>query len=192
MARTKAFDQAVALQKAMHIFWDKGFGGASMSDLTEAMGLSRSSLYETFGDKQDLFHQALDRYIRNMEMKRTRILTSAASARQGLRDYLQGAVNFVLNEEHPVGCFYTNTSIAMNPDKRVQALMKQATEEQEEDFYRSMVKAKTSGEIGSDKDPRALAKYFVGLIRGISVVARIYKDRKTLEDIMNVGLTVLD
>jgi len=192
MARTKAFDQDAALQKAMHIFWDKGFDGTSMSDLTETMGLSRSSLYETFGDKQDLFHQALDHYIRNMEIRRARMLSSAASAKQGLRDYLQGAVNFVLNKEHPIGCFYTNTSIAMNPDKRVQALMKQATEKQEEDFYRCMVKAKQNGEIGPDKDPRVLAKYFVGLIRGISVVARIYKDRKTLEDIMNVGLTVLD
>jgi TetR/AcrR family transcriptional repressor of nem operon len=193
MARPKAFDQDKALQKAMHIFWDKGYDGTSMSDLTAAMGLSRSSLYETFGDKQDLFHAALEHYIRVMDLKRARLFAKAGSAQQGLRDYFRGAVDFVLSEDHPVGCFYTNTAIAHEQlDKRVQGLIKQGMDKQEEDFYRLLADGKKNHTLGPDKESRSLAKFFVGLIRGIGVVARIHQDRKTLDEIMQVGLKVLD
>jgi TetR/AcrR family transcriptional repressor of nem operon len=103
VSRPKEFDRNIALKKAMHVFWAKGFEGASISDLTEMMGISRSSLYESFGDKEDLFLEALNYYIEDIEERRTLIFGKAISVKQGMRDFFYGVIKFVLNEEQPGG-----------------------------------------------------------------------------------------
>ncbi|HEX3044913.1 MAG TPA: TetR/AcrR family transcriptional regulator [Bacillota bacterium] len=193
MARPKEFDRNTALLKAMQVFWAKGFEGASMSDLTETMGISRSSLYETFGDKEDLFLEALNFYMQDIDRRRMATFTRTGSVKQGMKDFLYGAVKFVLNEEQPGGCFLTNTATALGTlDPHFQEMIRRHLEKQEEEFYLLLEQGVKSGEISPEKNPRELARFFVGLIRGVTVVARIHKDRKLLEDIVNVGLKAMD
>lgn len=193
MARPKEFDRDTALRQAMATFWAKGYEGTSVADLIEAMGISRSSLYETFGDKRDLFREALNFYITFTSGKRAAVLAGATSVRQGLTDFFAGVVNFTLSPDFPGGCFLTNTATALGTlDEEIHAAIKLGMQSLEDDFFRFFAEGQQRGEIAADRDIRALARFFIGLVRGISVVARIHKDRNILEDMVKVGLEVLD
>lgn len=193
MARPKEFDREAALRKAMSAFWSNGYEGTSMADLTAAMGISRSSLYETFGDKQDLFLEALNHYLALTDQKRAAVLANAGSVKQGMARFFQGIITFILDTEHPGGCFFTNTATALGTmEEQVHTAVTRGSQKMEDDFYNFLVRGRQRGEIRPDKDLHALAKFFVGLVRGISVIARIQKNRKALEDIVAVGLEVLE
>ena len=193
MARPKEFDRDIALQKAMVTFWAKGYEGTSIADLTESMGISRSSLYETFGDKHALFLEALNHYLAQTDRKRANVFSNASSIKQGMNTFFQGIIQFILDAEHPSGCFYTNTATAIGTlNEEIRAVIKLGSEKMEHDFYTLFLRGQQNGEIGIDKDLHALARYFVGLVRGISVMARIQTDREALADIVEVGLKVLD
>lgn len=193
MARPKEFDRDIALQKAMLTFWDKGYEGTSIADLTEAMDISRSSLYETFGDKHDLFLEALTHYLTQTDRKRAHYFANATSVKQGIHTFFQGIIQFILDDKHPNGCFYTNTATAIGTlNEDIRAIIKHSSEKMEQDLYNFFLYGQQSGELRMDKDIRALARYFVGLIRGVSVMARIQTNREALVDIIEVGLKVLD
>jgi TetR/AcrR family transcriptional repressor of nem operon len=111
---------------------------------------------------------------------------------QGMCKFLDSTIDFLLSEEYPGGCFLTNTTTALgNLDEQIQCLTSCATVKLENDFYVFFQRGQQSGEISSDLDIRALARFFVGLVRGISVMARVNKDRKVFEDIVKVGLKSL-
>lgn len=189
MARPKEFDRDTALQQAMKTFWAKGYEGTSVADLTAAMGISRSSLYETFGDKQDLFLEALEHYQQLTGRKRANFFAAAGSVREGMAEMLRGVINFALNKDLPGGCFYTNTATALGTlDEKIHALIKAGAASLENDIFAFLEKGKQHGEIAADRDCRALARFFVGVIRGMSVLARVSGDRKVLEDMAAVAV----
>lgn len=193
MARPREFNETTALRQAMHVFWHKGFDGTSMEDLTAGMGLSRSSLYETFGGKDALFLAALESYARHVGEQRDAVLAAGPTARDALRRFVLGLVVFLLDDAHPPGCFFTNTATALGAlDERVQALVRRGNEEQTAAFERCLTAGRGRGELGPDKDPHALALFFNSLVRGMTVQARVSRDKKLLEDIARVGLSVLD
>ncbi|MBP2629027.1 MAG: transcriptional regulator, TetR family [Firmicutes bacterium] len=193
MARPKEFDRDTALRNAMYLFWYKGYEGTSISDLTEVMEISRSSMYETFGDKQALFIEALTHYLQLNGQKRDTVLKNAISVKQGLQDFFNGVISFVLNADHPNGCFFTNTATSLGTlHENVHTIIKLAAEQRENSFYAFFERGQSSGEIKSDKNIRALARFFEGLVRGISVAANVHKDREVLEDMVKVAFEVLD
>jgi TetR/AcrR family transcriptional regulator, transcriptional repressor for nem operon len=192
LARPKEFDRDIALRQAMAVFWAKGYEGTSVSNLTEAMGISRSSLYETFGDKQDLFREALTFYTEFTGRKRAAVLAGAASVKDGMAAFFAGVINFLLSEEYPEGCFFTNTATALGTlNEQICETIRLGTEGMEEDFFRFFARGQQRGELAGDRDIRAFARFCVSLVRGISVMARVQKDRKALEDIVKVGLEAL-
>lgn len=193
MARQKEFNRKNALISAMKIFWDKSYTGTSIEDLTEVMGISRSSLYDTFGDKKEIFIEALTLYIELTGQKRAGILDKAASVWQGIDSYLHGVVNFVLDENMPGGCFITNSLASFGiMDGQTDSILKKDLENQESDLCRLLEKGKKTGEIRPDTDILALSRYFTGLVRGLTVIARVRKDRKILEAVVNEGIKILD
>lgn len=192
MARPKDFDRNAALVAAMKNFWAKGYEGTSIADLTEAMGISRSSMYETFGDKNELFLEALRFYLELTAQKRAAILMNAKSVKQGMADFLQGVIHFTLDEENPGGCFFTNTATALGTlNDDIQTEIKRGLDRMEQDFYIFLENDRLRGNLPETRDCRALARFFVGCVRGMSVVARITKDRKVLEDMSAVALEAL-
>ena len=110
MARPREFDGDEVLEKALHVFWEKGFDGASLSDLLAAMGLTRSSLYKAFGSKEQLFRCALARYRRDHLNFRAEALANA-SPRAIVESLLQHIVALHTGPSTPPGCFETNGSI---------------------------------------------------------------------------------
>ena len=177
----------------MNIFWTKGYEGTSVDDLIAAMGISKSSLYQSFGNKQDLFLETINLYLELTDRKRKAVLANASSVKQGMSVFFQGVVQFLLDPDHPCGCFYTNTATALGTlDQHIHTVIIQNSAKMEEDFYQFLFQGQSHGEIAAEKDIHSLAKFFVGLVRGISVIARIQKDRATLESIVNTGLKTLE
>jgi AcrR family transcriptional regulator len=101
--RPREFDTDDALDRALEVFWRKGYEGASLAELTEAMGISRPSLYAAFGNKEALFRRALDRYA-DGPAAYTREALNAATARQVAERLLLGAADALTDPCHPPGC----------------------------------------------------------------------------------------
>ena len=193
IARPKEFDRDIALQKAMQVFWTKGYEGTSVDDLIAAMDISKSSLYQSFGSKQDLFLETIELYLEFTDRKRCSALAQAASAKEGMAAFFEGVLRFVLEPTNPGGCFYTNTATALGTlDQRIHEVIRRGSAKMESDFYQFLLQGQEKGELAPEKDVQALAQYFVSLTRGVSVMARINADRETLAAIVKTGLSVLD
>lgn len=192
MVRPKQFDREQALRSAMHLFWTKGYEATSIPDLLRHMGLSRSSLYETYGDKRALFIEAFDHYRHVGERKRD-LLRNAESAREGIRSYFEMHIDFSLDERLPGGCLVTNTAVSLDADADpdIRRMVEERFAGLEEEFYRLLEKGRRSGELDGRTNSRELARLFNGLSHGISVVARVNRDRRVLEDMVNAALALL-
>ncbi|WP_316825494.1 TetR/AcrR family transcriptional regulator [Pedobacter miscanthi] len=193
MARTKDFDEKEVLQKAVYLFWDKGFNGTSMQDLVDGLGISRSSLYDTFGDKYQLYLKALESYKNSHGNILATLDTASCSARVAVTQLLRTAANELLNSEQPLGCFMVNASTELaSRDVRVNRLVSQTEKQLEEAFLKVIEKGQADGEISKDKDALTMARFLNNTVKGLQVSARSTGGRKFFEDIIGVAVTILD
>ncbi len=193
MARTKEFQEEVVLDKAIALFWCKGFNAASAQDLVDCLGISRSSLYDTFGDKRSLFIAALKRYREQQATALIAMLASSSGIKKTIRDLFKYAISETLQYKLHKGCFIVNSTIEVAPtDKDVAALVTRNMQYIEEAFYTAIKKGQALGEISESKDARALARFFFNNITGIRVAAKIGADEKIYEDILTIVLSTLD
>lgn len=192
MGRTKEFDREHVLHRAMLVFWEKGYEATSIPDLLESMELSRSSLYESFVDKQTLYVEAIKHYKKTSQKKRN-LLKNAVSAKDGIRQYFdQQITNALCDEGFPNGCLITNATIGMNcPDEQLQKLIKDSFEELEQLFYEVLSKGQQTGEIDSTKDIHILAYLLLNLNHSINVISKVKKDRKVIDEMMNTVIEML-
>src|SRR5262249_30052902 len=130
MARTKDFDKEEVLAKAVGIFWHKGYNGTSMQDLVDGLGISRSSLYTTFGDKHALFIKALRSYTTSEAIGRRHIMDHATSAKEAIRQLLELSTFEMIDDKQHKGCFLNNTAVEIAPhDKTISKLVRQYNQE---------------------------------------------------------------
>ncbi len=193
MARPREFDESEALRAAMRTFWSKGYEATSISDLTDAMRVSRSTLYASFGEKDQIFDRAVDLYTEEISNERYAILRDAKSARTGLRDFFQHHINVSTGDRYPGGCLIVNTAVgnAGVPD-RVSKFVAERALHAEKAIRELLLRGQASGEISRDKDVHALARMFMATTYGIHVLARMHRNRRNLEPIVDAALTALD
>jgi len=192
LGRAKEFVREEALRSAMKTFWSKGYEGTSIPDLMQNMGISRSSLYETFGDKQSLLNEAAKYYSRLVGEKRRSILANAKTVKQGLTDYFRYHMEVALEENWPGGCLITNLSIYHDYlDDETKQLIEESMETLEEAFYHFLEKGKENGELTSALDSRKTARLLLTINHGINVVTRVKGDSCHLEDISESILHLL-
>jgi TetR/AcrR family transcriptional repressor of nem operon len=193
MARTKDFDENEVLAKAVRLFWYKGYNGTSMQDLVDGLGISRSSLYDTYGDKHTLFVKALESYKASATNKMCNIVTSSGSAKEAIKQLLEMTALDLVGDNQHKGCFMTNAAIEVAPhDKEVSNLICQNDEQIENAFYEAIKKGQISGEISKEKDPRALARFIFNNVKGIRVSAKSTSDKLIFDDIIKLTLSSLD
>ncbi len=192
MARTKDFDEQEVLEKAMHLFWLKGYNATSMQDLIDELGISRSSLYDTFGDKHALFMQALENYKASTEANLQTIVRNAATTKEAIAQILSNIVNELVADEEHKGCFMVNASVEMAPIDEAVSNMLCQNDRQMEDFFCETIKAgQQKGEITNMQDARLLAKFIINNIKGLRVAAKSVSDRQVFNDIITLTLSVL-
>jgi TetR/AcrR family transcriptional repressor of nem operon len=193
MARTKDFDEQEVLDKAVELFWRKGYNATSMQDLVDELGISRSSLYDTFGDKHALFMTALERYrVEGSERLRS-IMESPLPAREIIKKLLEVTAGELFNDQQHKGCFMVNAEVEVAPhDKEVNQVVCENDQQVEEAFYRVIKRGQESGEIANQQDARALARFTFNTVKGIRVSAKTTSDKGLLADILKIAMAAFD
>ena len=193
MPRPKEFDPQEALDKAVDLFWRQGYEFTSIQDLVDHLGINRASLYETFGDKHQLFLGAMDRYCETVVRERFKPLEQPDADLTTIRRYFLDLVDIAGTPAAKKACLVANSAMELAPhEKDISARILKTFEWMEGAFYRVLQRAHTAGIIEKGKDPRALARFFTGFLQGGAVLAKAGADRTVLEQYVHVGLSVLD
>jgi AcrR family transcriptional regulator len=167
--RPRAFDPDTALERAMHVFWAKGYEGASLSDLTRAMRINRPSLYAAFGNKEELFRKVLDRYV-NGPLAYFGKALAAPKARDVIEQIFFGAARMAGDPTLPAGCLMVQGALAVGNaagSVRKEAAGRRAASEVA--LRRRLQRAKREGDLPQDADPSELARYVMTVLQGMAV-----------------------
>lgn len=192
MGRHKDFDRDDALHKAMELFWSRGYEAASIQDLVKHMGINRQSIYDTFGSKHALYLQALDRYREIEGRKLFDLLERPGPVKKALRQLFAGVVEKALCDGKR-GCFMGNAmSERAGHCKETAARTCSNKTAAEDAFYCALLRGKKQGELKRVRDPRAVARFLFNNLQGLVLMAKATRDRKALEDVVKVTLSVLD
>lgn len=192
MARTKDFDEKDVLSKAVCLFWHKGYNATSMQDLVDNLGISRSSLYDTYGDKHTLYLRALDAYQQAGVQRIEKLIADASNSKQAITQLIRLFTNEILSDEQQKGCFMVNAEIETAPhDIQVNELITKNEQTMEDAFFKVVKKGQQNGDITSKNDARALARFLMNTVKGIRVSVRSIKDQAFFDDIINTSLQVL-
>lgn len=193
--RQRTFDKKDALIKAMGVFWQKGYSGTSLSDLTEAMGINKPSMYAAFGNKEDLFVSAIQQFIDTYGTPSfEKLATPGASVKDRVRAYLVSVAKMASDAKLPGGCFVTtSTCEAVSeclPENAVQAIVNinAASADAFSNFFRD---EQSKGNIDSTASPETLADYLMTLQFGIAVMARDGRTLDKLKKIIDQALSCL-
>lgn len=186
--RPRAFDADAALEQAMRVFWEKGYEGTSLTDLTTAMGINRPSLYAAFGNKEELFRKVVDRYGRGRGSYLCAALAEP-TARGVAERVLFGMADFLADPNHPPGCLVVLGSLVCGAD--AEAVKHELAEQRKtatDALRKRFVRAKKEGDIPADSDPTALAQYVSAVTQGMSVQASGGATRRELRAIAEVAI----
>ena len=159
MARNVEFNEAIAIQKAMEVFWKKGYNATSLRDLTDAMQINSSSLYNTIGDKQELFVRCVQHYTDIRKQDWDKRLSGKRSPLAILVDYIHEAVNVIINGEDSCMAVKSAFEVATN-DERIKQILVADDQRSYQFLYDLIRKAMDKGEIRDEEDPALLADYF--------------------------------
>jgi len=192
MARPKEFDKEIALEKAMRLFWRRGFAETSMDMLVSEMGISRSSFYQTFGDKRSLYVLCLNRYSEHGMGVFRRIMSEDVPVQQKFRAFFDTVVTGMVTGYWENGCLVANAAVEQAPldHSTLQAVMGAETTLLKI-FKDALVKASKDGEIESGT-AEELALYFWNVFSGLRVVIKTTKERRKLQKIVDVALSTLE
>ena len=192
MARPKAFNEEEVLDKAVTVFWAKGYEATSMQDLVEAMGIQRGSLYATFGSKQQLFLQSLERYGKVVVKQFLDILESKPSAVESIELFFAQLVEHLLTAGPLRSCLVTNSAIERGlRDEETKQKVLHLLNALEQGFYKTLEKAQKNGEISTDLDLNKLASFLTSNMQGLLVIGKVCSERSVLEGINQVTLSML-
>jgi TetR/AcrR family transcriptional repressor of nem operon len=193
MARPQEFEASEALRSAMRVFWSKGYEAASLNDILSATGLSKSSLYATFGDKRELLLAAFEAYRRERLQRLEAALNDGQPARQSIEKFFRQGVAHAEAPEHAYGCMTANEAVELAPhDLDIQQLVTEDFQAVEQAFARAILRGQADGSIPRDKAPRQLARFLVVNLQGLQVMARAKSQRALLDDTLAVMLAALD
>jgi AcrR family transcriptional regulator len=171
LGRPRSFCEQTALEAAMRVFWEKGYEGTSLTDLTEAMGINRPSLYAAFGDKEALFLKAMEQYTSG-PASYLRAALAEPTAHRVIEALLRGSVHQLGDPQNPRGCLFVQGGLACGTaaEPAKQALVawrKQGEAEMVKRFKR----ARAEGDLPAELDPHDLARYVATVRNGLSIQA---------------------
>lgn len=193
MPRPKTFNPDDALDKAMQVFWHKGYEATSMEDLLKAMDLNRGSLYDTFGDKRQLFLNVMDRYCTTFVGPKLSLLDQPGPALPTLHRFINGLIDGGLADPQRRGCFISNTVMELSPhEEEIAGTLRQALKMAEDAFFKVLARAKEQGELKDEQDPRALARFLTTMMQGIVVMIKAGTPAEVVKQTAETGLSILD
>jgi AcrR family transcriptional regulator len=186
--RPRSFDMDLALERALDVFWRKGYEGASVADLTEAIGINPPSLYAAFGSKEGVFRAALDRY-QAKHAERWDAALAAPTAYEVASRLLMGVADELGDKSKPQGCLMVQGALAAGEE--CDAVKKELAERREASVVQvreRLKRAKREGDLPKDADPASLARYIATIIHGMAVQAASGISRAELRRVAETAL----
>lgn len=185
MGRPREFDKTEALSAAMGVFWGRGFTGASMQELCDAMGINPGSLYGAYGGKQDLFHAVVKHYLYTVTQEGIGKIEEANSGVEGIRNYFDYIIEGITCGLRRNGCFGTNSLLELShKDKEIQKMMTDHFHLLESTFKRALIN-------DGMQNAASHAALLLCVAQGLNVLARTSPERVTLEQIVSAALATL-
>jgi AcrR family transcriptional regulator len=171
VGRPRNFDADKALDKALRVFWRRGYEGASLPELTKAMGINRPSMYATFGNKEELFKKAVDRYCEEPTARLAECL-AAPTVREVAERLIRGTAQRLASPKNPRGCLILQGALACGKESEsVRRDLVARRVEQERVIRERFLQAAASGELRKEIDPDNLARYVSTVMQGLAVQA---------------------
>ena len=188
----KSFNLDDATDKAIEVFWKKGFEATSMADLTKAMNINKGSLYNAFGSKKALFDRALARYDQVNRARRLAELRGWSDPYAAIVALFDGMIEAARDQPTSLGCFVINTAQDLpNQPPEVAEVVKSSLADIKEFFQDQIIKGQTDGQIASDADPAETAQGLLSLFIGMRVLSRGAGTIETLEAIKSSALRLI-
>ncbi|MDJ0691914.1 MAG: TetR/AcrR family transcriptional regulator [Xenococcaceae cyanobacterium MO_188.B32] len=192
MAGVKKFDREFVLDRAMEVFWQQGYEGTSIQDLTKATGLGRGSLYGAFGDKEQLFLTILDRYADKFLVAIADRLNHP-DPYQAIEGMFEITIERMSNPKYPRGCLNTNTSVGNSiQSEMIERKIAERLGSLESAIYQVLRKAQAEQKLSPEKDIRAIARFLVGVSQGMAVLNKTFADPSVIQDVAKVALSILE
>ncbi|NIH82430.1 TetR/AcrR family transcriptional regulator [Amycolatopsis viridis] len=188
--RPRTFDRAAALTAATRLFWERGYEGVSIGELTEAMGIRSGSLYAAFGDKKSLFEEVVEAYGRSaVGGFAGAALREEPTAYRAFARILREAAVIYPDPAHPAGCLAMSAAINVSPqDTEVRAFLRDLRNRNVAGFEARLREAQRAGELPAEAGPRALAEYFATVLQGLSQRAQDGATAAELTEVAELAL----
>jgi len=188
MGRPREFDVDKALDLALQVFWRKGYEGASMADLTETMGITKPSLYSAFGNKEELFRKALDRYV-DGPGGYFQVALAKPTARAVVEHLLYESANAVTDPNHPPGCLAVQGALSCgDAAESIKQELVSRRAKGEQDLRQRFERAIAEGDLPEGADAADLAAYLSAILQGMAVQAAGGTTRAQLRKIAEMAL----
>jgi AcrR family transcriptional regulator len=192
MGRPREFDTDQALDRAMEVFWRHGYEGATIAELTGAMGINPPSLYAAFGSKEGLLKAALNRYTERRADFMREVL-AAPTAREAVERMLLQLADAQTDPANPPGCLLVAGGLACGAGaENVPFELAARRAQTEEQLRERFIRAKHDGDLKPNADPAALARYLSAVIAGMGVLASSGADRDDLRELAMVAVKAFD
>ncbi len=186
--RPRVFDMDEALEKALKIFWARGYEGTSIAELTETLGVNKPSMYAAFGNKEELFYKALLRYASGPVAFVNEVLKEP-TARKVAETFLFRAAEFLTDPQHPKGCMIVQGALSSGESAElVRNILIKFRKSYEDQLAERFTKAISDGDLSSKANPKCLAKYLATIHQGMSVQATSGATKDELLDVANIAL----
>src|ERR1700746_3749669 len=192
MGRPRGFDEDAALEAAMRVFWEKRYEGATIADLTEAMGINRSSIYAAFGDKESVFHRVMERY-REARMTYIRQALAQRSLREVVAGLIHGTAEFLSTPGNPRGCLSIQGALACGTDAEpVKQAIIDWRKGGEAALKKRLQQAQSEDELPAGIQPADFARYLSSVTAGLAVQAANGATRAELRRVAEIALRCIE
>ncbi len=192
MGRTKEFDPDVVLQRALELFWERGYDATSMADLVEHLGIARASIYGTYGGKHELYVKALERYLQIRDPDVVELLSQPGPALPAVRALVEAYAQESIRDQRRRGCMVVNAAVELGSrDAQVAKRVESSWDTLETALTSALTRARAQGEVPAGKDPRALARFLLVVLQGMRVLGRAHPNPDRLRDAAGQALAAL-
>jgi len=176
----------------MYLFWSKGYNGTSMQDLVDSLGISRSSLYDTYTDKHTLYIKSLEHYKKAAGAGMAAAMGNSGSAKETIRGLLEYFVNELTKDPEHKGCFLVNSAVELaSHDQEINQMLCEGDRQTEALLREVIEKGQKTGEIDNKQDAAPIARFIFNNIKGMRVTARSGVDSKAFDEVVALTLSVL-